>query len=229
MTRTIKHFLLAVILLAPALNCHSFEPTTTWPYLYEEFVSGRVVTYQAGIVEYDRLNVNVISGRVHYIGTEGKIMELMPSGVAGLTIGEDTYICAGGRMLRVLRKTSVSAVAESFSVDTDAMNKSDIGYGKSSLASTQNMSMAALSTEMDFSLNRSLDEVRRDRESGERLAMKRVPGIVYKGVFVPASRPEVLGIPGIDKDKVKAFLKANNIKFKNADDLAALLDFLYSF
>lgn len=38
----------------------------------------------------------------------------------------------------------------------------------------------------------------------------------------------VLGIPGIDKDAVKQFIKTGKIKFNRTDDLAALVDYLYT-
>ena len=223
-----KNSLLSLIFaLLFGLSLSAFEPLTTWPYIYENFIPGRIKTYQGTDIEYDKLNINVISGKAHYVDN-GVIMEADANSIALLVMGGDSYVCIGGRMVKVLRNASHGAVALSRSVDVDTMNKADIGYGKSSLASTQNVSVSALSTEMDFSINKSLDEVDRSKESGDRLAMKDVVGICYKGQFIPASLTDILGIPGIDKDKVKQFLKNEKIKFKNIDDLAKLLDFLYS-
>lgn len=223
-----KNSLLSLIFaLLFGVSLSAFEPLTTWPYIYENFIPGRIKTYQGTDIEYDKLNINVISCKAHYVDN-GVIMEADANSIALLVMGGDSYVCIGGRMVKVLRNASHGAVALSRSVDVDTMNKADIGYGKSSLASTQNVSVSALSTEMDFSINKSLDEVDRSKESGDRLAMKDIVGICYKGQFIPASRTDILGIPGIDKDKVKQFLKNEKIKFKNIDDLAKLLDFLYS-
>lgn len=223
-----KQSLLSILLaLLFGLSLNAFEPLTTWPYIYEDFIPGRIKTYQGKDIEYDKLNINVISGKAHYVDN-GVIMEADANSIALLVMGGDSYVCIGGRMVKVLRNASHGAVVLSRSVDVEAMNKADIGYGKSSLASTQNVSISALSSEMDFSINKSIDEVDNAKESGDRLAMKDIIGICYKGVFIPASRTDILGIPGIDKEKVKQYLKNEKIKFKNVDDLAKLLDYLYT-
>lgn len=205
-----------------------YTPLTTWPYLYEDFRPGRLTTYQGAPVSYDSLNVNLISGRAHYI-QNGKIMETENNTVALLVIGEDSFVRASGRLVKVLRNTEGGgAVVQSIAVDTEAMNKADIGYGKSSIASTQNVSISAISGDMDYSVHRSLDVVMRDRHSGQKLEIRSVNGFFYRGSFIPASRTDVLGISGIDKDAVKAFLKREKIRFSNLDDLARLEEFLYS-
>lgn len=205
-----------------------YTPLTTWPYLYEDFRPGRLTTYQGAPISYDSLNVNLISGRAHYI-QNGKIMETENNTVALLVIGEDSFVRASGRLVKVLRNTEGGgAVVQSIAVDTEAMNKADIGYGKSAIASTQNVSITAISGDMDYSVHRSLDVVMRDRHSGQKLEIRSVNGLFYRGSFIPASRTDVLGISGIDKDAVKAFLKREKIRFSNLDDLARLEEFLYS-
>ena len=69
--------------------------------------------------------------------------------IALLVIGEDSYISSNGMLLKVLKNTLKSAVVQMEIVDTEAMNKTNIGYGKSSLASTQNVSASALALESD--------------------------------------------------------------------------------
>lgn len=204
-----------------------YVPTTSWPYVYEEFMPGRIMTHQGGNISYDKLNVNLVSGRVHYV-EKGIIMQADLNTIALLVIGDDSYICVGGRMLKVLRNTQHSAVLLRVTIDTDAMNSADIGYGKSSIASTTNLSLSALSSGMDYSVNRSIDDLLKEKTDGEPLVLREVQGLYYKGGFVPASRVDVLKIPGIDKDALKQYLKAEKIKFSKTDDLAKLADFLYS-
>lgn len=224
-------------LLATALVCCAatlsaqngrYTPLTSWPYLYEDFLPGRLTTYQGKSVSYDSLNVNLISGRAHYI-QDGKIMETEINTVALLVIGGDSFVRASGRLAKVLRNTEGGgAVVQSITVDTDAMSRADIGYGKSAIASTQNVSITAISGDMDYSVHRSLDVVMRDRHSGQKLAIRTIDGLFYKGSFIPGSRTDVLAIPGIDKDAVKAFLKNEKIKFSKTDDLARLEEFLFA-
>lgn len=224
-----SRFVLSFVFLLNLLSwdCFAYEPLTTWPYIYEEFRQGSITTVQGGTFEYEKMNVNLINGRAHYI-KDSKIMEADTRSVALLKIGSDSYICIQGRMCKVLRNSDAGAIVMSFEIDTDEMSKTDIGYGKSSLASSQNLNIAALSSEMDFSINRSMEEINLAKDSGDRLAIKQIPCLFYKGFLVRASRVDVLNIPGIDKNAVKAFLKKEKIKFKDMDDLEKLLRFLAS-
>lgn len=211
-----------------------YKPLTSWPFVYEEFQPGRITTYQGAAIEYDKLNISLINGKPLFI-KDGQIMEPDAKTIALLVIGEDSYISADGVLVKVLKNSLKSAVVEKEIVDVEAMNKSDIGYGKSSLASTQNVSASALALESDVSAagvidgfnNKSIESIQNDRHSGETLVTKRSLGIYYKGTFVPATRYDVLNIFGIDKDAVKDFIKKEKIKFNNVDDLAKLVDYLY--
>lgn len=209
------------------LEAAEYEPTTNWPYAYEEFSAGHIKTYRGGDISYDKLNVSLLSGRVHYV-EDGVIMQADINTIALLVVGDDSWMSVGGRMVKVMRSTASSAVLLRLTVDTDAMNSADIGYGKSSIASTSGLSLVALGSGMDYSVNRSLDDLQKERYDGEPLELREVSGIYYKGTFVPATRVDVLKIPGIDKDAVKQYLKTEKIKFNRTDDLARLADFLYT-
>lgn len=204
-----------------------YTPLTTWPYIYEDFQQGWITTFQGNKINYDQINVSLANGRVHYI-QNGTIMEASLASIALLTIGEDSYVAASGKMVKVLKNTLKGAVVLSSTVDYDTLNKADIGYGSSATASTQNVSIAALSSEMDFSINKSLDTVSTDKDSGTPLPIANVTGIYYKGMFYPATRTDVMSIPGIDKDALKDYIKKEKIKFNDVDSLGKLVDYIYS-
>lgn len=218
-------FSLAVLSAVLPVSAQEYVPKTNWPYVYEEFSPGRIVTHQGSEIDYDKLNVNLVSGKTHYV-QDGIIMQADPNTIALLEIGNDSYICVGGRMYKILQRTESGAVLLRTTIDTDAMASADIGYGKSSIASTSNLSLSAISSGMDYSVNRSLDDLLSERSSGEPLVLSTVMGLYYKGTFVPASRSDVLKIPGIDKNLVKQYLKKEKIRFGKVEDLASLLDYL---
>lgn len=205
-----------------------YEPTTGWPYFYENFLEGRISFSQGGAVsEYDKLNINLADGKVHYV-ENGVIMEAGSGAVSALEIGGEKFVPASGKMSKVLRECIQGAVVLLTTIDVEAMSRVSIGYGTSSLASTQNLSLDAISSSLTYSVNKSLDEASQGRNTGERLALKETTGILYKGMFVPATKIDILSIGGIDKTAVKDYIKTEKIKFKNPDDLAKLVNFLYS-
>ena len=209
------------------LPAADYFPTTSWPYVYENFIPGNIKTHKGTDIKYEKLNINLVSGRVHFV-ENGVIMQADLNTVALLAIGDDSYVCVGGRMAKVMKNTVHGAVLLRTEIDTDAMNSANIGYGKSSVASTNNLSATALGAGMDFSINRSLEDLVKERSEGEPLELKEVLGIYFKGSFIPATRIDVLGISGIDKDVVRQYIKTEKIKFGRIDDLARLVDFLYT-
>ncbi len=225
-SRILLYALAAMLQLSAAAQ--RYEPLTTWSYVYPEFASGSVTVLQGGTVEYDKLNVNLVNGKCNFV-KDGVVMEMSTASIVRLNIGEDTYVPASGVLVKLLKRTDKGgAVVEKIEVDVEAMNKTDIGYGKSSLASTQNVSLVALAAEMSVSVNRSLDDVAAKRSEGDALALRTTKGFVFNGGFVPATRYDILNIPGIDKNAVKDFLKKSKIKLKNIDDIGRLVDFLSS-
>ncbi len=228
---TILRYLLSAIMLtvsvAVTAQKKDYQPLTSWPYLYEDFQQGCITTFQGAEVWYDKLNLNLLNGRAHFV-KDGTILEAESSKVASLAIGDEVYVSVSGSLAKVLKKTEHSYVVCSVKIDADAMNKSDIGYGKSSLASTQNVSLNAITNNMEVAVNKSLETITKEKDSGDPLILKKVNGIIFKGLFIPALRSEVLNINGIDKEAVKKFIKDRKIKFNQTDDLAVLVEYLYS-
>lgn len=219
--------LLFAFLLAAGLSvkAEDYVPRTTWPYIYKDFVPGKILTWKGTVLKYDKLNINLVDGRVHYV-QDGVVMQADLSSVRMLLVGDDAYILVEGRMDRILKETDNGAVLLRTTIDVDQMNKADIGYGKSSLASTSGLAAFALGTNTEFSINRSLDEVAKGRDEGDALALREVTGLYFKNSFVPATRTDVLKIHGIDKNAVKQFIKKEKIKFGKVDDLARLLEYM---
>ena len=225
-----KTILSALFLLCTAClfaQKNRYEPLTTWPYVYEEFRQGRVTNYQGTVIVYDMMNVCLLNGRAHYV-KDGVIMEADMKSVSRLEIGGDTYIRVSGYLVKLLAEAGNGAVALSALADTEAMSRTNIGYGNSAVASARNVTVASLNAGMDYVSNRSMDDVNNVRNSGERLAVRETTGICYKGLFVPASKTDVLKISGIDKEAVKDFIKNEKIKFSKVEDLVKLTEFLYS-
>ncbi len=218
-------------LCCPVLCFGQYKPTTTWPYLYEEFQPGKVVTFQGAQLEYDKLNVYLGDGSVHYVD-DGTIMRADVGSVLTLTVGEDVYFYCGGRMNKLLRRTaSGAAVVLRITVDEDAMSKSNIGYGTSSVASTSGLATYALGADTTISgmaipVSKSMDDVLSGRSEGENLILKEVLGLAIRGSFVPATRNDVFNIPGVDKKALKDFIKTEKIRFSKVDDLEKLVEYL---
>ena len=104
MQKRFVFLLVAVLLCLSCIPTGAYTPTTSWPYVYEEFSPGSVLTRQGTRIDYDRLNLSLVSGRVHYV-EDGVIMQADPNSTVMLEIGDELYRNVGGRMTRVLKET----------------------------------------------------------------------------------------------------------------------------
>lgn len=215
---------LASLIAGASAGAQNFEPREFWPYKYYDFQPGSIFDGQK-TTEYDLLNVCVWDGHLHS-AQSGTIMEMAAGTIVVARLGQDVWLNVGGRLMQMFNETEHGAVVRSFLVDTDELGKADIGYGKSSTASTQNVSLMSLS---GSNMNtKSLISAQDARTSGMKLPVKGSYYIVVDGIAIKAVKSEVASQPGIDKDALKAYLKSNKVRWTRPDDLAGLVEFIHS-
>ncbi len=220
--RTLATAVIMAISVSATAVGKDFTPTTTWPYIYENFQEGCVTNLRGSEIKHEQLNISLVQGKAHYI-QNGKLMEVDTRTVSVITIGEDTYVPASGRLVRILTKTEHGTIAVSVTIDTEAMNRSEAGYGGSTVASVREITPRTLSG-MASTEARNISEL--SKTGGDPLELKKTRGIVYRGMFITASKPAVLNIGGIDKDAVKKFMKDNKIRMSEDEDLLRLAEFI---
>lgn len=224
LVRRIAVTLCAAAALALSARAQGFEPREKWPYIYEDFQAGNIFDGKQTL-PYDQMNVCVTDGHLHYV-KDGIIMESPMYNVQVVKVGSDVFVNAGGRLMRLIVETEHGAVVRSVMLDTEELSKSSIGYGKSSVASTQNVSLMSLAgTNMN---TKSLISVQDEKMSGVRLPLRKQYYIVVGQIAIRAVKSEVVSYPGCDPDAVKAFLKAEKIRWTKPDDLARLAEFMYT-
>ena len=226
-----KKFIVAASMAASAMlfawnaSAQNYEPRNSWPYLYEEFTAGSVRS-SAGDVSKGEFNVDV-TGKLHFISGDGKIMEAKMTQVSMAYIGDNTYINRTGRMAKVISQKDRCALILKSEPDYAQMDKSDIGYGmKSSLASTQNVT--ALSVEGTSLVNMEIKMVTGNKDEGSVIPIKSTYYFLINGLEYEAEKYAVSNIPGLDKAAFKAFQKAEKIKWNKEESLEKVLDFIIS-
>lgn len=223
--------LLCCLLLPIAGLAQRYAPTEPWPYLYEDFQGGNIFTNKEEMIGYDQLNVNVINGRLHYV-ENGTIMEANMLNIHVVRIDKDVYLNVGGRLMRVLRESEHAAVVLGTEVDFEEMKKANIGYGRSSVASTQDVSLMALAGSDNYGnlgglLNKTLLDVQKNKYNGKVVPLKEQIFLVVDGILFQADRSSVVNHAGVDKKAAVDFIKKNKIKFRNPEDLEKLGEYLH--
>ena len=213
------------LLLAGALACQAqrYQPKDTWPYLYSDFQNGLVYTSAGVQIQEAMMNVTV-EGKLHYVKDE-KILAVDMKNVYTVRIGNDVYVNAGGKLMKVLAENDNGAVVLETAVDYDQMSKADIGYGvKSATASTQNITTLTgyMSAMVDMALSTVMDQ----KASGSVIATKEKTYLRVGVGLTPASKRALLESPYVDKSAAKAFLKSEKIDWKNPKSLLKVVDFI---
>lgn len=223
-----KKFVVVILAISVFLSANAqknrFKPLETWPYLYEDFTPGKVLTHKGNTIEYDILNINIADGKVHYV-QDGTIMQADMNTIAAIRIGQDIYYNKGGHVYKALSESAHGAVLLKTEVDLDELSKADIGYGKSSLASVTNVSAFVLPG--GNNINKSLEDITNNRYSGKELPIKEKYYIMVDGTLIRAAKKDILDWSGNNKNTVKEYLKTNKIRWKDVFGLSKLADYLY--
>lgn len=213
--------LLGALMMLPAFS-QEFRPLETWPFLYEEFQPGATRTRDGALTE-SLYNVSVADGSLMYI-KDGIIMKPDMSRVYTARVGEDVYVNIMGRMYRLLSELDCGNVVLGTEVDRAQLEKVNIGYGKSSVASAQNLSLVAI--EGGNWANKSMESFASTKYDGKELPLKQT-WYLHKGLdLIPATRQDVLNIPGVDKKAATDFFKQEKIKWKDTASLEKVLSFI---
>ncbi len=202
-----------------------YVPTTSWPYVYEDFQDGTVLL-QGGKQQSGKYNINLADNKLHYIdGAFVKAAEMKD--ILSLKIGADVYHNANGELLKVLEKSEKSLVVEASEIDYAALNETGGAYGSSSttIGTTALSSLEGIGA-TNASSNINHMELRRNKESGKSLTLINKKYMLVNGYKIFAGKKDFMDAPGLDKEAAKQFLKENKIKWSKPQDILKAGDFL---
>ena len=126
-----KVYLVLISLFAGAWMAFcQYVPTSSWPYLYDEFQEGTLI-WSGGKEKGGKFNINLADKKLHFI--EGAYIKAATmADVQTVRIGQEVYQNAAGEMLKVLSMSDKSLVLEGRDIDYAALNETGGAYGSSS-------------------------------------------------------------------------------------------------
>lgn len=214
--------LIAILLAVAALSASSQSPTTTYPYLYDNFTQGTVVM-DDGNKESRQMNVHLREGRLHYID-KGIIKEAFLNDVAAVEIGNDVYLPVNISLMKVVAKNDNGCVVLERLGDFEAAIDGSGAYGISASASA---TMKLTSIQTDSQVNQNYMNIFNEKNEGASLSIEEAYYIVTPKYKVKATRKDLEeNLPAEKTAQLKSFIKDNKIKWKNPQSLLALVDFL---
>ena len=199
-------------------------PTTSWPYLFPDFVEGQL---EVGPRQTKALvNIHLNLGALHYI-ENGKIKESSTLGISVLKVGEEVFRNVGGKMMKVLAEAEGGYVVEETRANYTAVVKKDGAYGTTGLNSTTTRSFLYNENVLNGYNGYLMTDVYADlhamKDQYEKLPVVKNRYLVIGLDQIKADKQSVLSIDGLDKKAFKAFLKAEKIKWDDPQDLVKVL------
>ena len=221
-------FLCLSFLIAVSAYAQEESPTVNWPYLFPDFVEGKLIRLNKDPLTA-RFNIHLSLSQLHYVD-KGKIKEVDTWGVTGLVIGEDVFRFVQGQMLKVLAETEGGYVVEEKRANYSSVVKNDGAYGTSSLSSTTTKTYLYNGNAINQYDGYLLTDVYKDlhamKDDSETLPVRTNQYLVIGQEMIPANKKGVSSLEYVDKKEFNAFLKSNKIKWTDVDDLVKVLNFI---
>lgn len=222
-----KRLLLICIaaLSAAVAVAQNVSPTVNWPYMYPDFVEGEMEK-MGGQIEKGRYNIHLNVGALHYLN-DGTIKEHPTVGVKSMTIGDDVYRNVGGKMLKVLAQTEGGFVVMETLANFTGIISRDGAYG----GAVANRDKTFSHQENNGSFNGYLvtdnyKDLIAIKDDSDKVPVTRKIFIVIGHQMIFANKSTVIDMTGVDKKAFSTFLKSNDIKWKDPEDLVKIIDYI---
>ena len=217
-----------LILLAAALFAADVmaqdEPTVNWPYLYPDFIEGES-TLTGGKTVTAKYNIHLGLGALHFVN-DGVIAESSVANILTIRMGDEVLLNVGGKMLPVLAKADGGYVVKETLADYSAIVRDDGAYGGSLSNAAKGFSYDENYGNYGYLVTNVYEDLLSIKNDSEELPVTKQTFLVIGNELIQASKKNVNALEGIDKKDFAAFLKANDIKWKDPQDLVKIIDYI---
>lgn len=218
-----KKLILWAVALFTFANAFCQEYSTAWPYLYNEFTEGEVLTVKGAKLRYP-VNIHILHGRLHFI-EDGLIKEAASKDVLLVKVASDEYLGVDDDIMKIVARADKGLVVAHILGDFESLNESGGAYGSSTTTSaTRKLS----SIDVQGKVNQNHMELREGRHDGESVNLKTANYIIIPGMNkIPATKKGVEEAVGPErKAEFKAWLKASKIKWNKPESVAGVISFI---
>ena len=218
-----KRFAVFTILFSLFLGTFLYaqEPTTTWPYVNNDFSNAVVYLKSGGKLEY-LANIHLQNSQLHYV-KGSNIMEAAMNDILVVELASKRYMNINNSLMEIVAEGEKGFVAKFSKPDYSKLNETGGAYGASSnTTSTKSLtSLEGFSSVTTHMLQQS------EKENGKVIPLKHEYYIVANGSVYPAQKKlfEKM-LPANKQAAIKGFLKENKIRWTKPEDLLKLVKFL---
>lgn len=217
-----KRFVLfSLVCLLCGMARAEYIPNTMWPYVYEDFTQGELVLKNGDKVRA-AFNVHLLEGELHYL-KDDKILFVATSRVKEVKIGDESYVPAEGKMMKVIAQDSTKYLLQCVLGDFEALVVGTGAYGAS--ANTQAVrNLSSLEIGGKNIVNHAM--LLQNKDAGKELPINTKRYIMIGEKCIPATKKDIEKQLITNHDQWNMFLKENKIKWRKDADLIKVLNFL---
>ena len=224
-----KRLLLQVLFLLAGVSVYAeYEPTTVWPYIYEDFADG-IVVYSNGQAHKAKFNIHLEAAELQYLDGD-RIMTSNLDVIDYAVMADEKYVVADGKMMKVY---SENDSRDAFLLILKVGDLASLQSGTGAYGSNANTQAVSNRSSLDLGGKLIVDHSKlladRKEDSGKELPIKETKYIKVRDKCCKAFQKDVereFGLAG--NDQWKSFLKTNKIKWRKEDDLFKVVEYLYS-
>lgn len=222
-----KKFLFAGLLGIFASCClcaQTWEPTTMWPYLFEDFTDASLY-FSTGETGKARVNIHLLRNDLHYLNGSKIFTTDNQNSIARIVTADSTaFVRCENYFVEVLGETPQAIVGRRVNGDFDRLNQSTGAYGTSSSTSAvDNLS----NLQIGGITNLNYDLIRVERENSQTLPLSVRFCFVVDGKIYNANKRTVSKLLPKEKQKeFNAFLKKNKVKWNQEEGLRQVLEYI---
>lgn len=196
-------------------------PTTTWPYVNNDFLAAQVYLKSGGRLQYTA-NIHLQESRLHYVKGD-MIMEADMSDILVVELASKRYMNINGSLMEIVREGENGFVAKHSKPDYAKLNETGGAYGSSSNTSSTKAltSLEGIGSVTTHILQQS------EKEEGKVIPLKHEYYIIAGGSVYPGQKKLFEKMLPSDKlPQLKSFLKERKIRWSSPDDLLELVEFI---
>lgn len=212
-------FIISLFILVNAAMAQG--PTTTWPYINNDFSDAVIYLKSGGKLNY-QANIHLQDCKLHYV-KNNNVIEADMSDILLVELMEKRYMNINNSLMEIVCEGKDGFVAKFSKPDYTKLNETGGAYGSSSnTTSTKALtSLEGIGSVTTHMLQQS------EKENGKVIPLKHEYYIVANGSVYPGQKKLFEKMLPADKQPgLKAFLKENKIKWSSPEDLLKLTDYL---
>lgn len=224
----------SLVVNAQTYSRKRYEPTTYWPYLFEDFHKG-VVVYNNDTVSMAKLNFHLRAQSLDCIDYNGKIAHVVLTKFQCAIINKEVYRIVDGKPMRQIHEEEDAMLMNHTYINYDAMDNNYMQgfalYAREKMDVTVranwNGHLNYANIHMPGEFNESYKEMLEKKTDGTPLLTNNVNYFVVKGKAFRAIPKDCY--EQLDKSaqkQLKDFVKEKKLKWKTTEDLIVILQYL---